>query len=247
MEPRYCSVAVTGGRTVKLVSCRKDFYSADEPGPLSQSRDSGVMVFTDPTPIEGELLLVHGYNARFENVRGAYLACRDRIEEATFFPPKTVGFLWSGLGDSFLDAIHFHGAQARADAAAPMLAEYLRKGPPISILTHSLGARVALEAIKQAGVQVSRLYLTGPAVDNEHLRTKYQGSVALCEEVHVFWSKHDPVLGAAYTLDQFDHALGSTGPDQPQFKVISHDRSDFVHDHGDYRHDPVLWRTIARL
>ncbi len=232
---------------MRFVSCRKDFYNAEMLGPLSESIDTGCTLAPYPKPQEGELLLVHGYNNRFGDVVSSYETIYNRAAEVLPDTP-VVGFLWPGLGDKFFDHDLFRHAQAQADEAAMWLAEYLKASPaPISIMTHSLGARVALEAIKVAQVPVKNLFLTGPAVDNEHLRTKYADAVKKIARTHVFWSKNDGVLAGAYMLSQFDKALGHSGPDSVIEGVYSHDRGDFVHQHSDYRHDPVLWRTIKGI
>ena len=81
--------------------------------------------------------------------------------------------------------------------------------------THSLGARVALQALStEDTLWVDNLLLTAPAVDNECLEPNEEFNEALdsCARVFVYHSRHDGVL-RAYSIIAVDRALGARGPE----------------------------------
>lgn len=222
------------------VSCRNHFKDVDGV-PVD---NSGWFGSATPTPSQSELVLVHGYNGEADAVMDAYRASSEISKECGVSIPLT-GYLWPGLGGNWLESIEFHKAQAQADKSAAKFAEYVNAGPPAMVMTHSLGAKVVLEAMVKHGAKVKQLFLTGPAVAWDCFATDYKAATESCK-IHVFWSLRDNVLGRAFMIDQFTKALGHSGPKAPfQSSIISTDVTDQVGAHGQYRFDRNIWRVIA--
>ncbi len=199
--------------------------------------------FGKPVSEQPELLMIHGYNCLAENVRDAYRANAELARECGISIPVT-GYQWPGLGGNWIEALSFHRAQAQADLSAAKLAEYVNSGAPANVMTHSLGAKVALEAIVKHGAKIKNLFLTGPAVAWDCFATDY-AKVPASTKVYVFWSLRDNVLGKDFMLDQFVQALGHGGPKNSAPGVTSIEVTDVVGSHGQYRFDRAIWKTIA--
>lgn len=224
---------------MKYVSCRQNFDQVDGAPVANQAW------FGKPLIESKELLMVHGYNCVAEDTRDAYRANAEIARETGISSPL-VGYLWPGLYGP-VEKVEFHRAQAQADLSAVLLAQYLASavGLPINVMTHSLGAKVALEAITKHGAKVGNLFLTGPAVAHDCFLTDYAKVYESVKRVYVFWSERDNVLGQAFMLDQFTQALGHDGPSTSLPWVVSVDCTDQVASHGQYRFDRAIWKAIA--
>ena len=115
--------------------------------------------------------------------------------------------------------------QRRALALMALLATYKATCPgmKINVVTHSLGARVLLSALKCGGCCTNALMIQ-PAVDNECLEPGEEfgdepgnpgppgGTPGQCSGVmKVYYNDNDDVLGGAYVLSEWNSALGSGG------------------------------------
>lgn len=225
---------------VKYVSCRLNFSDVDHFAP------SNAAYYGPTAPEAAELLQVHGYNTKAENVEDAYRSNKEMARELDIQNP-VAGYLWPGLGANWLESLRFHEAQRMADQSAEFLAQYLgarRLTDELpSVMTHSLGARVALEAILRHKIRIKTLVLLGAAVPNDCLAHEYAGIKDTVGKVLVFWSRRDDVLGRAFQLDQFKTALGHSGPAAPLSWVQGFDVSQDVYAHGDYRHVRSIWKA----
>lgn len=225
---------------MKYVSIRKAFDQVDGAPVDLQAW------FGRPRPEGSEFVMVHGYNCVAENTRDAYRANAEIMRETGIALPP-VGFLWPGLGGNWIEAVEFHRAQAQADLSAVKLAEYLNAGEPGIVMAHSLGAKVALEAVVKHGAKIKLLALIGAAVAADCFATDYREANKTVGKVHVFWSSRDEVLGRAFMLDQvFKHALGHDGPiGRVPAWVTATEVTDVVGSHSGYRFDRTVWKTIA--
>jgi predicted alpha/beta hydrolase family esterase len=192
------------------------------------------------------LVLCHGYNTKDAgDFYSRYLmhmgACYDEIIGLSAPLSK---FGWA-----------FWLATMRAGKAGRLLVEALSRFEPVvlDIQGHSLGCRVALEALDH-GLKVRHAILAAAAVDNESIqkRQKYALAVQRVEgTMLVACSRHDKVLGRAYKLGMLDEALGHSGPQNladcdSRIKVL--DCSDYVNEHSGYRKCTMFfdaWRQIA--
>jgi hypothetical protein len=124
----------------------------------------------------------------------------------------------------------------RAERSADMSWEGLQKldrfaksynpGIQINATTHSLGARILLDAAA-SGVKFNSVILIVPAVDNEDISVggKYEKAIQNIDHLTVVYSRRQEVVfGISYWGTQWDRALGSVGPPglvrHPDFKAI---------------------------
>lgn len=127
------------------------------------------------------------------------------------YPGRVYGFSW----DSNPGVTQFPDAERSANLNGKVLAKLLKAikascpGIQINIITHSLGARVALSALKCGGC-VASTHLIAAAVKNEVLEPGQEfggGSMATNAGLMIAWhNDEDDVLGSI-----FPYALGSGG------------------------------------
>jgi esterase/lipase superfamily enzyme len=169
-----------------------------------------------------------------------------------------IGFVWPG-GSVRLS---FPFARARADESAPHLARLLGNlrgaNATIDLNTHSLGAHVAFEALRDVPANTVRTaWNFASAVDNESVEDgeRYYTASQGCSSFYVFHSKNDPVLRIWYRLGDFgdfDTALGYSGPEDPR-SIMDRSRNvrvvnckDIVASHGGYRSTGEVWSFMAQ-
>lgn len=194
------------------------------------------------------LLLVHGYNNEFDEMADAYATV---AAKASGMYDMVLGFSWPG-GDRGYEWL---SAKSRANAAALRLRKFLEDisehVSAIDIMSHSLGGRVTLRALRGCSAQIRNYYATAPAVDNEALEPgeEFSRKKLSCENIFVMHSRRDPVLKAAYKLAEWDNALGLTGPENPGFVLDSEglfvvNCKNMVRRHGGYKHCQELFSYI---
>jgi esterase/lipase superfamily enzyme len=255
-----------------LVSCRKNFDSNQFFAETNQIRRYVSLQNLEQfdTLSAGELaaevagkhvlVLVHGFRNPLPNVARSYAdveagLARNGLAGGGAYG-AVIGFGWPG----FQTAAGFFPAVPSANRSASHLRGLLRilgaNATTVDVETHSLGARVGLQAIAFAGeVWVDNLLLTAPAVDDESLEPKqeFNGSLASCRRCLVYHSAGDPVLQLAYRVGDLDRALGYKGPQhraiiERQCKdVFVVDCSNVVHSHGGYRHSDRFYEHWARV
>jgi esterase/lipase superfamily enzyme len=247
-----------------VVSCRRDFNSPRWFAPANQLRN-----YTNPkdpkawkethfddlfAAAEGKhvLLLVHGYRNPLDNVLKSYWELTAGLEKAGLNSHPhyglIVGFAWPG----FQTAPGYFPAVGNANRSAGFLRQIARElarfAHSVDVQAHSLGARVALQALNAGDeLYLDNLLLIAPAVDNHSLEPNNEFAPALdnCNKCCVYHSKFDRTLKFAYRLGDvftgFNKALGLEGPanrkktieECPNVFVI--DSSGPVKSHGGYR------------
>lgn len=206
------------------------------------------------------LVLVHGYNNEFEDVIRAY----DMIDGHTKKHMRSkydlvIGYTWPGGDDRF----DYFAAKTRAGALAPRFAENLRqlhtaatRPAAMDVMTHSMGARLTLEALKVLPTRavVRNLFLTAAAVDNESIEKgeEYFTANGRAGQSFVFHSKNDGVLKYAYNVAEWDRALGLHGPEDPADIIRNAKRTLVINckrkikGHGDYKQQEDVYRFLNR-
>lgn len=133
--------------------------------------------------------------------------------------------------------------------------EILRnRGTTVDIISHSLGARVALKALKEPTVTLVRnYYCMAGAVDNECLEPheEFFDARTSMQKLYVMHSAKDDVLAKAYRIAEFDNALGLFGPEDKS--VVTADGSNIyvtnckqvVTYHGGYKRSQPVFDYIA--
>jgi esterase/lipase superfamily enzyme len=258
-----------------IVSCRRDFWSTTDFSSGLDIRDldmtgdgSGASVtsanFLQAVAGKRVMVLVHGYNNDRLDVLDSYGTIERRMRLLNFLGgaaapyDAVIGFAWPGGSVR----VSFPFARGRADESAPFLANLLGSlrgvNATIDLNTHSLGAHVAFEALRDVPANTVRTaWNFASAVDNESVEDgeRYHIAAQGCSTFYVFHSKNDPVLRVWYRIGDlfdFDTALGYSGPEDPRSIM---DRSqnvrvvnckDIVASHGGYRSAGEVWSFMAQ-
>ena len=180
-----------------------------------------------------------------------------------------MGVLWPG--DWWLPVINYPAEADDAARCGALLArfakQHLTDAAELSFVSHSLGGRLVLEAVKRLHRPAREVCLMAAAVDDDCLSTRqYEAALANAKRISVLASRSDWVLAAAYPAGDFfsdlfydddsmaRKALGYHGP-RPRARTVLHaqigaDR----YGHGDYlpESDPAdvttgPWEKPARF
>jgi esterase/lipase superfamily enzyme len=162
-----------------------------------------------------------------------------------------VGVLWPG--DYWLPVVNYPSEAADAVRCGRLLARFadatLDGARSISFVSHSLGARLVLEAVKRMRHPAREVCLLAAAVDDDCLATEqYAGACANAQRVTVLASTSDMVLRLAYPGGDFlsdvggdddspwCKALGYEGPHPRGLAHVEHAQiaSTARYGHGDY-------------
>ena len=256
-----------------MVNCRKEFWSPTEFSTIERDPSDrprhwlGTVVqhseFLDELANQRLTLLVHGYNTRSSTSSSLTGPSTAGCASSAFWAVTTRRTMrWSGSpGPVAPSALRSRSRATAPVRAAPRFARLLSDlrsaGATLDLNTHSLGAHVVFESLREGPPQVVRnAWNFASAVDNESIEFKERYFVASqrCERFYVFHSKNDPVLRAWYRIGDlfdFDTALGKSGPEDPadimaqspHVKVIN--CKDVVSSHGGYRSTGQVWAYIS--
>jgi len=196
---------------------------------------------------------VHGFNVSYDG--GLRSLARLEDELVPLLPENflCVGVLWPG--DFIIPAINYPGEWRDAVNGGRALARYantkLAGAASVCFLSHSLGGRLALEAVAGLNRKAARVCLAAAATDNDCLEKPYDVTVANSGLLTYLASKKDMVLKFAYPIgdwagdifmgdddDALRGALGRYGARWPRTKrptawgVAIDDKLQY--DHGDY-------------
>jgi hypothetical protein len=205
-----------------------------------------------PSIVAGRNLLfaAHGFN-----VSGSDGACElgwlDRYFSLTT-GSLYIGVLWPG--DSWIPIVDYPFEGGVAVDCGDRLAAFCNQAcvgaQSISFLSHSLGARLVLEAVSRLDRKALSVCLTAAAINRDCLTTQYRDAAENCERVSILASHEDFVLKVAFAAgDPFadllhdDHtpfqaALGSNGPPTPAGPPILFPWQ--IPDPSDYGHHDYL-------
>lgn len=251
-----------------IISSRRTF---DDPDNLSTdghhireidlANNSVVRNLTMPNlvaQIQGKkvLILVHGYNNEQFEVYDAYQIIEDKVQALT--PGAydfVIGYSWPG-GDRGLE---WWQGKSRANAVArlfrSLIEEMSNSAAFVDLISHSLGARVSLKALKESQVQavVRNYFCTAPAVDNECLEVgeEFSEAVPSCGRLFVFHSARDGVLRVSYEAAEWDRALGLYGPEDKDYisrkarTIYVANCKKIVGNHGGYKRADAVYKYIG--
>jgi esterase/lipase superfamily enzyme len=260
--------------TMLMVSCRRNFWSSTEFSTGEEVRRVNLVSGAGTSVPHSEFLqevggkrikvLIHGYNNEELDVLKAYSTIDAELRLLGFLGGASpsydalVGFAWPGgaLG------VSFPFARQRAAESAPRFAKLLSDlrsaSVTIDLNTHSLGAHVVFEALRDGAPNLVRnAWNFASAVDNESIEfsERYYQASRHCQRFFVFHSKNDPVLRVWYRIGDlwdFDTALGYSGPEDPAAIINNspHVRvincKDVVQSHGGYRASGQVWAYMSR-
>jgi hypothetical protein len=115
--------------------------------------------------------------------------------------PVVIGFLWPGdcIIPLCLDYI-WEGTEAMKSGT--LLGDFIDQNfgaaASVSFASHSLGARVVLQAISRLSRSVRNLFLMAPAIEDDCLTVEYAAITANVDRISVVYSHQDKVLKMAY-------------------------------------------------
>lgn len=209
------------------------------------------------------LVFVHGFNQRFDDAvyRFAQILHDSGAEDEV----APVLFTWPSKGNIFAYGYDRESANYSRDALEALL-RYLAKDPKvekISILAHSMGNWVTLEALRQMAIRDGRVaakiklvLLAAPDVDVDTSREQIAAMGPDRPHIALLVSEDDRALAASKEVWEAPR-LGAVNPDiepyksmfeQEQITVLnltslpSHD--DF--NHGKFAQDPKVVELIGR-
>lgn len=259
-----------------LASCRRHFDSSRRLSSALQFRD-----YPDPThPRDGYTanwddwlaqaagqrvcVVIHGYNNSLPAILDAYADLQVRMETSGVIGPhgygRVMGFAWPGwTGPGYF------AARSTANRAGLHLRSLLESLAAVALAVdveaHSLGARVALAALRRKnGPRLGNVLLTAAAVDHSILEPGRQFHTALdsCERCFIYHSRRDNVLRRSYPVgdlaDGIQKALGCAGPRGPK-KILQACPNLYVvdctaaigTDHSGYRKSSAFWAHWYRV
>src|SRR5437879_56340 len=195
------------------------------------------------------LFAVHGFNVSREHGARSLgqLEAAVGLSAAEVF----VGVLWPG--DYWLPVVNypFEGGVAMdcGRRLAVCCAQRFARAQSISFVSHSLGARLVLEAVENLNRPARVVCLTAGAINQDCLATEYSTATANSSSVSLLASHSDWVLKVAFRIGDpisdvlhddhkaFERALGYDGPALPAPPPILSpwqipDRAGYGH--GDY-------------
>jgi hypothetical protein len=149
------------------------------------------------------LFATHGFATTFQG-GVAQLAA---FEAALGLPGSAVfiGVLWPG--DAWIPYINYpveYGdARRSGEKLAAACGSTMRGAASYSFLSHSLGGRLILEAVKRLHTKAATMCLMAAAVDRDVLTNQYKTALANCDRTFVLSSTKDLVLKLAYPAGDF--------------------------------------------
>ena len=205
---------------------------------------------TVPVLMRGKtvFLAAHGFNVSYQS--GLRSLARLEAAIAPGAGEVFLGVLWPG--DWIVPAINYPVEDGVASQAGALLGAFMNRwlasARSVCMLSHSLGARVVLAAIKASRRRITRACITAGAVNAGCLEEEFAAAAANCDSLVTLSSRADRVLEFAYppgdlladVLDP-DHppcetALGRAGPNLPFPSFVRpYEIEDSAgYDHSDY-------------
>lgn len=161
------------------------------------------------------------------------------------------GVLWPG--DFWLPVVNYpFEGDVSMDAGRRLAAfcnRYLSNAQSLSFISHSLGARLVLEAVKNLNRPARSVCLTAAAINQDCLATEYAAAAQNAAAISILASHEDMVLKLAYPIGDpiadllhadhtlFERALGLAGPPVPSSPPVKPPwqiPDTARYDHGDY-------------
>lgn len=196
------------------------------------------------------LFAAHGFNVSQEE-GACSLGLLDEYL-ALELPGLFIGLLWPGDGGIPIADYPFEGNVA--EDCGRRLAAFCNAScigaQSFSFVSHSLGARLVLQAVASLRPKAVSVCLTAAAINQDCLTTEYNGAAINSERISLLASREDDVLKIAFTVgDPFadllndDHtpfkkALGSEGPPLPPPTEVRFPWQ--ISDPDDYGHSDYL-------
>lgn len=208
------------------------------------------------------VLATHGFNvSRGEGVKSLSLWAQScQLPSSSLF----IGVVWAG-DSKFFPVISYPFEGDEAIASGRLLASFLnreaRHAASLSFVSHSLGARTMLEAVRNLHRQARRVILMAGAIEDNCLDIEYKSAANNAAAIYTLASRKDRVLQFAFPLGNpvgqilmhghpyFETALGREGPENPipdaQRGGTWQIPDDWNYGHGDYLPEDPIMQSIA--
>ena len=199
------------------------------------------------------LFLIHGFRTESLGVYKSYQKIRKNIE--SYLPTRydyIVGYSWPG-GNRLWEWDQAKKAADKTGSSFRFLLESL-ECESIDIISHSLGARVALTALKHTKRKslVNHYHCMAGAVDDQCLQPgkEFYRALESMNRVYIYHSRKDDVLSKAYRITEFDSPIGLYGPEDKNYaskhsKIYIVDCKSKISSHSGYK-DPALFKLMSR-
>src|SRR6516165_913330 len=195
------------------------------------------------------LFAVHGFNVSME--AGARSLGQLEPQLGLTANDVFIAVLWPG--DYWLPVVNypFEGDPSMecGRSLAQFCASSLDRAQSLSLLSHSLGARLVLEAVKNLRRRARLVCLTAAAINQDCLGMEYAAAAANSDAISILASHEDMVLKYAFPVGDpiadllhedhklFESALGYDGPPPPAPPPIASPwqiPDAYAYGHGDY-------------
>lgn len=215
------------------------------------------MTWKDPTWLglqvkdKDILLATHGFNVNRQRGVNALDRFAKRLAQGPSANPEFfIGVLWPG--DWWIPVVNYPAEASDAVESGRRLAIFCNKhltlARSLSFVSHSLGARVILESVKNLDRRARVACITAAAADYDCLDVQCEAARKNCDRIVNLASNKDIVLRYSYPAGDlmsdlfgdddspFHRALGLRGPKEPRSSnVIPHQIPDGAdYDHGHY-------------
>jgi hypothetical protein len=205
-----------------------------------------------PAIVGGRNLLfaAHGFNVSLPHGACALGVLDTHLNLA--LPNLFVGILWPG--DSWLPIVDYPSEGNVALDCGRRLAAFCSRwcgaAQSLSFLSHSLGARLVLEAIAHLDRNAQSACLAAAAINRDCLTTEYADAADNATLISLLASRRDDVLKLAFRIGDpladllhddhspFQPALGSIGPPTPVPPIVRYPWQ--IADSDDYGHSDYL-------
>lgn len=195
------------------------------------------------------LLGVHGFNVSYRSGANAFglLDGSLGLGASEIF----IGVLWPG--DFWIPAVNypFEGSDAMecGRRLAAFCTLWLSEAQSLSFFSHSLGARLTLEAVTHLDRRARMLCLAAAAINRDCLTAEYRSAAANTDSIFLLASHNDTVLRLAFPVGDpisnvlhhdhafFGAALGYEGPPPPAAPPVAFPwqiQDGYGYGHGSY-------------
>jgi len=226
-------------RTVKL---KAPFISGslDEEEWLARVKDKKIVV------------VIHGYNNDYREALRFFTKVKNRSND---FYDTHICYMWPG-GDQTQE---YFSARSRVtgfnlpDRLLNLLEDAAANGKSVDIIAHSMGCRLALEALSfDSALSIGNVFLMAAAIDNGALERgqEYSGAIQRCEKIYGFYSKNDKVVREYYPIVEWDKGFGAVGSQNPSklpADIQAINCSSFIDSHGNYAGSDEMFEMIGEI
>ena len=193
-------------------------------------------------------ILVHGYNSSYERAIQCF-AYLSQFYTDTY--DTLICYLWPGGERPW----EYFQARAHVGSFLPnrflsLLTEVSSYASSLDIVAHSMGCRLSLEALSlSSNINIDHLFLLAPAVSSSSLDLEgpYHYALNKARNAYIYFSQHDDVLAWAYSLAEWEDALGCIGPNHPE-ELPSHvqliNAGEYILNHTGYIQSPFIRDSI---